>query len=246
MCYKHQWYSYSAISSVCYGVSDMSHGHNSTVFRVLFPKISTGQKKLAPTGWHVFATLFWGEYFKNLMVPLFSFEVSTFLLSPLSSLSFSYFLTFSLSKGVWWLVTLLSGCIRRGEDKGSPETWVSPHTDALRGGHWEEAEGGRKPSKVNGSFNFGEARSGGEEERGGSCEESKREWTRGEGGGGEAGRRRMRSFKPSKTTFCFSPIFIIIRCNQHSAYDCTVPIARPSLSWILWISNLGAPNTSLL
>ena len=41
---KHQWYSYSAISSVCYGVSDMSHGHNSTVFRVLFPKISTGQK----------------------------------------------------------------------------------------------------------------------------------------------------------------------------------------------------------
>ena len=38
MCYKHQWYSYSAISSVCYGISDMSHGHNSTVFRVLFPK----------------------------------------------------------------------------------------------------------------------------------------------------------------------------------------------------------------
>ena len=33
-----QWYSYSAISSVCYGISDMSHGHNSTVFRVLFPK----------------------------------------------------------------------------------------------------------------------------------------------------------------------------------------------------------------
>ena len=57
MCYKHQWYSYSAISSVCYGVSD---GQNSTVFRMLFPKISTGQKKLAPTvwhGWHVFATL---------------------------------------------------------------------------------------------------------------------------------------------------------------------------------------------
>ena len=45
ICYKHQWYSYSAISSVCYGISDMSHGHNSTVFRVLFPKISTGQKK---------------------------------------------------------------------------------------------------------------------------------------------------------------------------------------------------------
>ena len=57
---KLQWYSYSAISSVCYGVSDMSHGHNSTVFLVLFPKISTGQKKLAPTGRHgrhVFATL---------------------------------------------------------------------------------------------------------------------------------------------------------------------------------------------
>ena len=33
---------------------------NSTVFCVLFPKISTGQKKIAPTGrhgWHVFATL---------------------------------------------------------------------------------------------------------------------------------------------------------------------------------------------
>ena len=60
ICYKHQWYSYSAISSVCYGISDMSHGHNSTVFRVLFPKISTGQKKIAPTGRHgrhVFATL---------------------------------------------------------------------------------------------------------------------------------------------------------------------------------------------
>ena len=41
---KHQWYSYSAISSVCYGVSAMSHGHKSTVFCVLFPKISTGQK----------------------------------------------------------------------------------------------------------------------------------------------------------------------------------------------------------
>ena len=46
---------------MCYGVlSDMNHGPNSTVFRVLFPKISTGQIKLAPTGWHgwyVFATL---------------------------------------------------------------------------------------------------------------------------------------------------------------------------------------------
>ena len=51
ICYKHQWYSYSAISSVCYGVSYMS---------VLFPKISTGQKKIAPTGWHgwhVFTTM---------------------------------------------------------------------------------------------------------------------------------------------------------------------------------------------
>ena len=28
-----------------------------TVFRVLCPKISTGLEKLAPTGWHVFATL---------------------------------------------------------------------------------------------------------------------------------------------------------------------------------------------
>ena len=57
---EHHWYSYSAINSKCYDVSDMSHGHNSTVFRVLFPKISTGQKKLAPTGLHglhVFATL---------------------------------------------------------------------------------------------------------------------------------------------------------------------------------------------
>ena len=38
----------------------MSNGHNGTVFRVLYPKISTGQEKLAPTGRHgrhVFATL---------------------------------------------------------------------------------------------------------------------------------------------------------------------------------------------
>ena len=38
----------------------MSHGHNGTVFRVLLPKISTSQKRIAPTGWHgwhVFATL---------------------------------------------------------------------------------------------------------------------------------------------------------------------------------------------
>ena len=45
---------------MCYGLSDMSNGHNGTVFRVLYPKISTGQEKLAPTGLHglhVFATL---------------------------------------------------------------------------------------------------------------------------------------------------------------------------------------------
>ena len=35
---KHQWYSYSAISSVCYGVSAMSHGHKSTDFSRAFPK----------------------------------------------------------------------------------------------------------------------------------------------------------------------------------------------------------------
>ena len=38
----------------------MSNGHNGTVFRVLYPKISTGHEKLAPTGRlgrHVFATL---------------------------------------------------------------------------------------------------------------------------------------------------------------------------------------------
>ena len=50
-----------AISSVCYGTSDMSIIHNGTIFsRVLCPKISTGLEKLAPTGWHgwhVFATL---------------------------------------------------------------------------------------------------------------------------------------------------------------------------------------------
>ena len=68
MCYKHQRYSYNVSTSgtatvllaQCIMVSDMRHGHNSTVFRVLFTKISTGQKKIAPTGWqgwHVFATL---------------------------------------------------------------------------------------------------------------------------------------------------------------------------------------------
>ena len=61
ICYKHQCIaSASAISSVCYGISDMSNGHNGTVFRVLYPKISTGQEKLAPTGRHgrhIFASL---------------------------------------------------------------------------------------------------------------------------------------------------------------------------------------------
>ena len=45
---------------MCYGISDMSIGHSGIVFRVLCPKISTGQEKLAPTGLHglhVFATL---------------------------------------------------------------------------------------------------------------------------------------------------------------------------------------------
>ena len=63
MCYKHQCIvsgTDSAIRSVCYGISDMCNGHNGTVFRVLYPKISTGQEKLALTGLHglhVFATL---------------------------------------------------------------------------------------------------------------------------------------------------------------------------------------------
>ena len=44
---------YSVISSGCYDVSDMSHGHNKQHnFCVIFQKISTGQKKLAPTGLH--------------------------------------------------------------------------------------------------------------------------------------------------------------------------------------------------
>ena len=51
---------------MCYGISDISNGHNGTVFRVLYPKISTGQEKLALTGLHglhVFATLL--EQHKN-------------------------------------------------------------------------------------------------------------------------------------------------------------------------------------
>ena len=40
--YKHQCIAsgtvYSAISSVCYGISDMSNGHNGTVFSLALPK----------------------------------------------------------------------------------------------------------------------------------------------------------------------------------------------------------------
>ena len=60
MCYKHQCKKHIASGTMCYGISDMSIGHSGTVFRVLCPKISTGQEKLAPTGRHgrhVFATL---------------------------------------------------------------------------------------------------------------------------------------------------------------------------------------------
>ena len=60
MCYKHQCKKHIASGTICYGLSDISIGHSGKVFRVLCPKISTGQKKLAPTGWHgrhVFATL---------------------------------------------------------------------------------------------------------------------------------------------------------------------------------------------
>ena len=60
MCYKHQCKKHIASGTICYGVSDISIGHSGKVFRVLCPKISTGQKKLAPTGRHgrhVFATL---------------------------------------------------------------------------------------------------------------------------------------------------------------------------------------------
>ena len=45
---------------MCYGISDISIGHSGTFFRVVCPKISTSQEKLAPTGLHglhVFATL---------------------------------------------------------------------------------------------------------------------------------------------------------------------------------------------
>ena len=53
-----------------YDVSDMSqcsqqNGHSGTFFFcVLCPKISTGREKLAPAGWHVFATL--SEYLQIL------------------------------------------------------------------------------------------------------------------------------------------------------------------------------------
>ena len=47
---------------MCYGITDISIGHSGTFFRVVCPKISTSQEKLAPTGLHglhVFATLQW-------------------------------------------------------------------------------------------------------------------------------------------------------------------------------------------
>ena len=56
-----------------------SNGHSGTVFRVLCPKISTGQEKLAPTGRHgrhVFATLsstshiYWSCHVKKLISSL--------------------------------------------------------------------------------------------------------------------------------------------------------------------------------
>ena len=85
MCYKHQRYSYSAISSVFYGVSDISHGHNSTVFHVLFPKISTGQKKLAPIGWHgwhVFATLIMSQFLYQVLVSTLGCQVGPMETTP--------------------------------------------------------------------------------------------------------------------------------------------------------------------
>ena len=66
---------YSAISSVCYGISDIIIGHNGTVVCMLQPKISTSWKKLAPTGRHgrhVFATLIIG-IMDTLFLSSFSF-----------------------------------------------------------------------------------------------------------------------------------------------------------------------------
>ena len=64
MCYKHQCIASGTVTVLlaqcAMVISDMSNGHNETVFRMLYPKFSTGQEKLAPTGWHgrhVFATL---------------------------------------------------------------------------------------------------------------------------------------------------------------------------------------------
>ena len=52
---------------MCYGISDMSIGHNGTVVCMLCPKISTSLKKLAPTSRHVFATLLgWKAVLKQL------------------------------------------------------------------------------------------------------------------------------------------------------------------------------------
>ena len=55
--FSHQPYSTLQLVVDNYGISDMINGYNGTVFRVLYPKISTGQEKLVPTGRHVFATL---------------------------------------------------------------------------------------------------------------------------------------------------------------------------------------------
>ena len=68
MCYKHQCKKHIASGTICYGVSDISIGHSGKVFCVLCPKISTGQKKLAPTGRHgrhVFAALGLSENLKS-------------------------------------------------------------------------------------------------------------------------------------------------------------------------------------
>ena len=61
--FSHQPYS-TLLSALLVVQLQYSNGHNGTVFRVLYPKISTGQEKLAPTGRHgrhVFATLLRGE-----------------------------------------------------------------------------------------------------------------------------------------------------------------------------------------
>ena len=57
----------------------MSMGHSGIVFRVLCPKVSTGQEKLALTGLHglhVFATLRSDDSIVNITGFGFSFKVS--------------------------------------------------------------------------------------------------------------------------------------------------------------------------